>query len=56
MIIALVIFRREKLQVVATPIFFFNLIGQTSKISVLNDFWTIDYYFIKITISFYQDL
>ena len=38
------------------PIFFFNLIEQTSTISVLNDFWTIDSNFIKINISFYQGL
>ena len=55
-IIALVIFRREKVQVVAMPIFFIQYNRTNKQIRVLNDIWTIDSYFIKITINFYQDL
>ena len=79
------IFRREKLQVVAMPIFFFQSYRTNRQNKCLtpklpeklqlyglyvyygvhicnygmlrvNDFWTIDSYFINITISFYQDL
>ena len=35
---------------------FFNLIDLSSNISVSNAFWTFDSYFIKIIISFFQDL
>ena len=48
--------KRKGASIVAMPSSFFSLIEPTSKISALNDFWTTDFYFIKITISFYQDL
>ena len=40
----------------ACPSSFFNLIDLTSKISVSNAFWIFDSYFIKIIISFHQDV
>ena len=47
----------ERINYTLITFFFFNLIIElTSKISEPHDFWTFDFNFIKITISFYQDL